>query len=212
MKIDDVAKEIVSSFNTGDAVMLERETQYMLSLIKHEEDMFSVVKCPYLVAKSLYFMLTEDFLSVDEQTSCVKLAYLCLLNNYLKNSDKKSGDPGYDDLVSGCKLCFVLIFMQNQYLMYSIIAGQCLFVNPQTHIRNQMLLFGGIVREAKTVHCDFPLEDVIERYFWDCFEEAYRYLPTGGDLLALKESCAPVIKKIEMEVSLNLRDSLDSEI
>ena len=212
MGIDETAKKIVSSFNTGDTVMFKRETQYMLSLIRHEEDMFSVVKCPYLVAKSLYFMLTEDFLSVDEQTSCVKLTYFCLLNNYLKNSDKKPGDPGYEDLVSGCKLCFVLIFMQSQYLMYSIIAGQCLFVNPQTHIRNQMLLFGGIVREAKTAHCDFLLEDVIESYFSDCFEEAYCYLPTGGDLLALKESCAPVIEKIEMEVCSNLSDDLDSWI
>ena len=123
MNIDEIAQRIVSDFNAENDEMFKVGTKEMLHKMKHYESMFSVVKHPYLVAKSLYFILTEDYLSVDEQISAVKLAYFCLLNNYLKNADKQTIDPEYEDLVSGCKLALVLFSMQNQYLMFSVIAG-----------------------------------------------------------------------------------------
>ena len=96
MNIDETAQKIVSSFNAENNVMLKEETKEMLRQINYNEGMFSVVKRPYLVAKSLYFMLTEDFLSEENQVSIIKLAYFCLLNNYLKNMDSKPGDSEYD--------------------------------------------------------------------------------------------------------------------
>ena len=98
--------------------------------------------------------------------------------------------------------------MQNQYLMYSVIAGQALYINPQTHIRNQVLLFGGIVKEAELAHCGFPLEEVINKYFVDIYKEMYIHLPTGKDLALLKENCIPVIKNIETSISDNLKSGL----
>lgn len=89
MNIDEIAEKIVSSFNAENDVALKEGAKYMLYKINKEECMFSVVKQPYLVAKSLYFMLTEDYLSEDEQISCIKLAYLCLLNNYIKIKIKR---------------------------------------------------------------------------------------------------------------------------
>ena len=208
MNIDETAQKIVSSFNANNSAMLKDETKNMLFQINNYESMFSIVKQPYLVAKSLYFMLTEDYLSTDNQMSCVKLAYFCLLKNYLNNFDKVLGDSEYEELVSGCKLALVLMSMQNQYLMYSVIAGQALYINPQTHIRNQVLLFGGIVKEAELAHCGFPLEEVINKYFVDIYKVMYIHLPTGKDLALLKENCIPAIKNIETSISDNLKSGL----
>lgn len=211
MNIDETAQKIVSSFNAKNNVMLKEETKEMLRQINYYESMFSVVKRPYLVAKSLYFMLTEDYLTEDNQISVIKLAYFCLLNNYLKNMDSKPGDLEYENLVSGCKLALVLISMQNQYLMYSVIAGQALYINPETHIRNQVLLFGGIAKEAELAHCNFPLEDIINKYYVDIFRELNSHLPTGKDLAILKEKCTPIIKNIKTSISVNLNDSWSDE-
>lgn len=179
----------------------------MLYKMRKEERMFSVVRNPYLVAKSLYFMLTEDYLTEDDQMSAVKLSYFCLLKNFIKNIDKKLGDSEYRDLVSGSKLALVLISMQNQYLMYSIIMGQAGYINPETHIRNQILVFGGIVKEAYLAHCDFPLEDIIYRYFVDIYNELISNLPTGSSLSLIKEKAVPVIKNIEKDISAHLKEN-----
>lgn len=211
MNIDETAQKIVSAFKAENAVMLKEETKEMLRQIKYYESLFSVVKHPYLVAKSLYFMLTEDYLTEDNQISVIKLAYFCLLNNYLKNMDKKLGDLEYEDLVSGCKLALVLISMQNQYLMYSIIAGQALYINPETHIRNQALLFGGIAKEAELANFNFPLEDIINKYYVNIFKELNSHLPTGKNLAILKEKCTPVIKNIKTSININLNDSWSDE-
>ena len=206
MNIDETAQKIVSSFNAENNVMLKEETKEMLRQINYYESLFSVVKRPYLVAKSLYFMLTEDYLYEENQMSVIKLTYFCLLNNFLMNCNSKPGDAEYEDLVSGCKLALVLISMQNQYLMYSIIAGQARYINPETHIRNQVLLFGGIAKEAEIAHCNFPLEDIIKKYYDNIFKELNNHLPTGKDLDILKEKCNPVIKNIKTSISVNLND------
>ena len=212
MNIDEIAQKIVSSFNAGDKVSLKQWTKFMLLKIRKEESMFSVVKTPYLVAKSLYFMLTEDYLSEDDQMSAVKLSYFCLLKNFLKNMDKRQGDSKYEDLVLGCELAVVLISMQNQYLMYSIIMGQAKYLNPEQHIRNQILVFGGIAKEANLSHCNFFLEDVINRYFVDIFDELYSNLPTGSSLALIKEKAIPVINAVENSISAHLKENWFDDI
>lgn len=123
---------------------------------------------------------------------------------------KKTVDSEYEDLVSGCKLSLVLFSMQNQYLMYSVIAGLAGYINPETHIRNQTLLFGGIVKESENSRFIFPLEEIIDKYSSGIFNELYSHLPTGRDLAALKENCTPVIKSIESSISINLKEYEDS--
>lgn len=206
LSIDQLAENIVYSFNVDDRASLKEATKFMLHKMKHHEGMFSVVKRPYIVAKSLYFMLTEDYLSTEERMSAVKLVYFCLLTNFLKNCDSKHDDAGYEDLVSGSKLAIVLISMQNQYLMFSIIAGQAGYINPETHLRNQMFLFGGIAKEAEAAHVNFPLEDIINNYFVDIFKELRPHLPIGEQLAAIKEQCTPVIKIIKREISFNFKE------
>lgn len=204
--IDRTAQNIVSAFKTENAQMLKEETKEMLRQIKYHESMFSIVKQPFLVAKSLYFMLTEDYLSEENQMAVIKLTYFCLLNNFLKNCNCKPFDAEYEELVSGCKLALVLISMQNQYLMYSVIAGQAGYVNPDSHIRNQVLLFGGIAKEAEIAHCNFPMEDIIKKYYTNIFKELNNHLPTGKDLAIFKEKCIPVIKNLTTHISVNLDD------
>lgn len=206
MSIDQLSENIISSFNEDDREQLKEATKFMLHKMKHHEGMFSVVKRPYIVAKSLYFMLTEDYLSSEEQMSAVKLVYFCLLNNYLKNCDSKHDEARYEDLVSGCKLALVLFSMQNKFLMYSVIAGQAGYINPETHLRNQMLLFGGIAKESETAHEKFPLEDIINQYYVDIFKELQPHLPIGIQLAAIKDQCTPVIKSIKRDISINFKD------
>lgn len=85
MNIDEIAKEIVNQFSeevylnekyTGwnRDTMLQKTREYKKQVIKKmlvqidiDESMFCVVEHPYTVAKSLYFMLTEDFLSDEEK-------------------------------------------------------------------------------------------------------------------------------------------------
>ena len=205
MSIDQLAENIISSYN-DDRATLKETTTFMLHKMKYNEGMFSVVERPYIVAKSLYYMLTEDYLSTEEQMSAVKLIYFSLLNNYLKNSESKYGDIGYEDLVSGSKLALVLFSMQNQFLMYSIIAGQAGYINPETHLRNQIFLFGGIAKEAEAANVIFPLEDIINKYYVDIFKELYPHLPVGLQLATLKEQCTPVIKSIKVGISLNFKE------
>lgn len=208
MKIDDIAETIVLSFNEGEKLKLKDATKNMLSEIKIDEGMFSVVRKPYLVAKSLYFMLTQDYLTIEEQTSVIKLVYFCLLNNYLKNCDSKPGDMEYEDLILGCKLTLVLISMQNQYLMYILYSQG--YITPEMHIRNQILVFGGVVKNAKIKKYDILPEEVINRYFVGIYEEINSYLPTGEELRALKENSMSVIKNIKTGIAITLYKDDDS--
>ena len=151
MNIEEIAQKIVNAFTSNNDTLMKQETKKMLHQIEYDESMFSVVKKPFLVSKSLYFMLTQEYLSDEEQMSAIKLCYFCLLKNYLQNKDRKAGEPEYEDLVSGSKLALVLISMQNQFLTYSVVAGLMLFVNPQTHIKKQVLLFAGIAIPASSL-------------------------------------------------------------
>lgn len=206
MNIDTIAQKIITSFNAEDFAILEQETKNMLYLINREEGMFSCVSQPFLVAKSLYFMLADSSLSEDDQTECVKLAYFCLLNNYLNTCDSRPGSPEYENLVSGCKLALVLITMQSKFLMYSVIAGEAQYINPQTHMRNQLLLFGGIVKEAKNAHFNFLIEEIVSKYFMDIYNELESYLPVGSSLLSLKEKYTQIINNIMTSIRINLND------
>ena len=177
----------------------------------YDEGMFSVVEEPYMVAKSLYFMLTQDYLSEEEQMSAIKLCYFCLLKNFLMNKDTTPVDLEYGDLVSGCKLGLVLISMQTKYLMYSIIAGQAHYINPEAHLKNQILLFGGIIKHADSIATTdylWPLESVIKDYYQDIFKELDRHinLPTKMELTRHIENCTPVIKSIVSRIRDNFKE------
>ena len=77
MSIDQLAESITSSFIVDDRATLKEMTKFMLHKMKYHEVMFSVVKRPYIVAKSLYFMWTEGYLTEEQQMSVIKLIYFC---------------------------------------------------------------------------------------------------------------------------------------
>lgn len=208
MNIEEIAQNIVNAFTSDNETLLKQETKKMLHQMDYDESMFSVVKRPYLVAKSLYFMLTQEYLSDEQQMSTIKLCYFCLLKNYLKNMDRKAGEPGYEDLVSGSKLALVLISMQSQFLTFSVVAGLMLFVNPQAHIKNQVLLFAGIAKESENAKYVFPLEDIINDYYVDIYKElnSHLHLPNGRELAVHKENCNQIIKDIATNISVNLKE------
>lgn len=208
MNIDEIAQNIVSVFTSRNDIAMKQETKKMLHQMNYNENMFSVVKRPYTVAKSLYFMLTQEYLSDEEKMDTIKLCYFCCLKNYLTNKDRKVGEVEYEDLVSGSKLAFVLISMQGQFLTFSVVAGLGLFVNPQTHVRNQLLLFAGIAKEADEANCHFLLEDVINDYYKGISKElnGHIHIPTGRELAMLKESCTPVVKDIARDISIDFKE------
>lgn len=229
MNIDEIAEDIVNEFSeeryletyTGwnrDSLLqstLERKKQAikkMLHQIDYDESRFSVVKNPYTVAKSLYFILTEDTLSDEEIMSTIKLCYFCLLKNYLKNKDELPTDfnLAFGNLISGCKLALVLFSMQGQFLI-SLIASLGLFVNPTTHLRNQLLLFAGIIEEAENIvdtEAIWPVGAVIKDYYVGFYKEleSQIHIPTGRELTMLKDSCTSVIKDIVSDISVNFKE------
>lgn len=229
MNIDEIAEEIVRLFGEEEYLkkyagsfrdLLLQRTQEakkqsiknMLYQMHYYESMFSVVKRPYIVAKSLYFMLTEESLSDAEIASTIKLCYFCLLKNYLKYKDMVPTSLEYGDLVSGCKLALVLISMQTQYLMYPIIMEQANYINPQTQIKNQILLFGGIIKDAESiVNADHfgPMENLIKDYFLGIYKELESHLdlPTKSNLLMYKEKYTPIIENITTSIRVNLKES-----
>lgn len=208
MNIDEIAPNIISAFTSENETLMRQETKKMLHQMDFDESMFSVVKRPYLVAKSLYFMLTQEYLSDEEKMSTIKLCYFCLLKNYLNNKDGKVGEAEYEDLVSGSKLALVLISMQGQFLTFSVVADLGLFVNPQTHVRNQLLLFAGIAKDADDTKCRFYLEDVINDYYINISKELnnHIHIPTKSELVMFKESCTPVVKDIASNISINFKE------
>ena len=211
MNIDEIAQQVVTAFNADNTREMRRHTELMCQKFNREEGMFSIVKRPYLVAKSLYFMLTEDYLSAEDQMECIKLAYFCLLKNFLDNKDCHPTDTGYELLVQGSKLCVVLISMQHEYLMYSVIMGEAHNVLAEKHIRNQIQLFTGIVKEAKINDYNFLAEDIINKYFQDIFTELYEHIPTGQTLYNIKNDETPAIKSMVTNISLNFKEDFDSD-
>ena len=211
MNIDEIAQNIVNAFRGDNDILLKQETKKMLHQMDFDESMFSVVKYPYLVAKSLYFMLTQEYLSDEEKMSTIKLCYYCLLKNYLQNMDRKAGESEYEDLVSGSKLALVLISMQSRFLTFSVVMGLMLFVNPQAHVRNQVLLFAGIAKESENANLVIPLEDVIKDYYEEIYNElnTHTHLPIGTELTMFKESCTPVIKKIASHLRSGFKEPPD---
>lgn len=231
MDIDEIATEIVGLYwdeeeledytgSNRDSLLQSTQDEKkqaieeMLHQMDINESMFSVVEHPYTVAKSLYFMLTEDYLSDEEKVSAVKLCYFCLLKNYLKNKDEILTNLAFGDLISGCKLLLVLISMQSQYLMYSVIAGQANYFNPETHIKNQVLLYGGIIKDAeRIVKTDriWPMENLIKDYFVGIYKEldSHLNLPIGSEHSMYKERCTPIIKDIATSISVNLKEPPD---
>ena len=98
--------------------------------------------------------------------------------------------------------------------MYSVIAGLADYINPQTHLRNQILLFGGIIKDAESiVDTDYvwPVEDLIKDYFVDIYKElnSHLNLPIRSELSMYKERCTPIIKNIATSISVNLKEPPD---
>lgn len=119
----------------------------------------------------------------------------------------------FGDLISGCKLLLVLILMQPQYLMY-VIVGLESFVDPRIPIKNQVLLFGGIIKEAERRYdtdCIWPVESIIKDYYVDIYKELENHLnlPVGSELSMYKEEYTPIIKEIATGIGINLKDSHD---
>lgn len=98
--------------------------------------------------------------------------------------------------------------------MYSVIAGQANYINPQTHIRNQVLLFGGIIKETEImVDTDFvwSVEAIIKNYYVSIYKEleSHLNLPTKSELLIYKEKYTPIIEHIATSISNNLKEPAD---
>ncbi len=65
----------------------------------------------------------------------------------------------------------------------------------------------GINKQRKeNAHVNFPLEDIINKYFVDIFKELRPHLPIGEQLAAIKEQSTSVIESITMDISINFKD------
>ncbi len=182
--------------------------------IRRNEWQFCNVEHKYLMAKALYYLLVQDDeeeIPDDLLCSIYKLIYCCLLKGFIETKNLTVNDTKYGDLIATCQLSVVVIFEQAKFLQFSVL-GEIGFVPGYVHkhIKDQLMLFCTIVKEAeeKGFHCQN--DSFIDTRFKKIYSEIYPCLPSSETLVNYKKECSSVMEKIVLGIEQNLKDSDDS--
>lgn len=201
LEIEKLAKDFVSAYNSGNNDNIVSSMQSFLQSIDEKEYQFRMTTHTYFMAKALYYLMlqeNQELITDDEYDLIIKLLYYCLLKHYYENSTISSSDIKYEEVVNGSKLAFVLLAEYFDYLENKIIIGTLLYVPlySSLHLRNQIYLFGGIVKESIENQYHFFSDEKLNRMFDECSQSLFQQLPTGETLQNLKMKVLPVIKSI----------------
>lgn len=212
--IEQLANEFMSAYNSADKEVTLRKADLLMKSIKKDEWQFTKVEHTYEVARSMYYLLkVEKELSNYDYETIVRLIYYCLLKNYAQNSDVISTDVKYKDLISGCELAFIVMCRNGQFLMYRLLSGALGYMPnfTQKHIVDQMLLFGGIVKDAYDNDYHYFIDRDISNSFSSLLQEVYENIPPSEELQSYKDNCMSVIKTIfkELENGFHYEDDLE---
>ncbi len=198
----------MTAYNSGNEEETSRRANLFARAVKRDEWQFRKVEHTYAMAKAMYYLLrVNDRLSNDDSGAIVRLIYYCLLRNYSENSDVLSTDAKYADLIGGCELAFIVICKNEEFLMYRILSGALDYLPDiaQKHVVDQMLLFGGIVKEAHEKGYHHFLDADISTLFNSLLQEVYENIPIGEELQIYKDDCASVIKAISKNLEYGFR-------
>lgn len=196
--IDEIAKNFMAAYNLGDKNELLRQYALLLSKVNSNEWEFRRIEHYYLVGKALYYLQEEDkanTLTDEEYGTIDKLIYYCLLKNYLRNKDVYPTNEKYGDLIGGCELGVYIICMEHEYLDFELVKAGFFPFYSRKHLQNQMLLFGGIVNEAKRRNC-FYSTDMFQKITNGLEQQLNMRFPIEEDLQKLKIECLPIIESI----------------
>ncbi|WP_140392844.1 hypothetical protein [Parabacteroides sp. An277] len=206
-RIEECAVNLLAAYGSGDNETLLKQAKFLAYRISRNENQFCRLTHYYIVAKALDKLLDlDDQLNFSDALygSIIKLIYYCLLRNYLEYSDLPHTDTKYADLVGGCELAFVIICENINFIMYNIIGGslQSLPNKSEEIIRNQLLLFGGIVKNSIENHYQHFSEEQLSNRFKRDSAPLYPFLLTGDYLevfkIGYKSTIHDICKKMEI--------------
>ena len=205
--VKSLANEFLTVYNNGNKEEISLKAKILIRAIRPNEWQFRNAENPYMMARTLYTLLLEtEQLSNIDYKSIIKIIYYCLLQNYLKYRDTTLRESNYGDYIGGCELGFIFLNQDGQFIINEILSGSLCFMPnyAQKYLIDQMLLFGGIVTEAKEKGYHHTLDAFVSKTFDDMEQEAAGYLPTGEYLRNYEENCNPTIELITEEISNSL--------
>ena len=212
--VEQHANEFMTAYGSGNEESISCKANIFAKSIKRDEYQLKKVEHTYAMARAMYYLLRKnDRLSSGDREAIVRLIYYCLLRNYSENCRSQSTDAKYADLISGCELAFIVMCKSGQFLMHRILSGALGYMPnfAQKHIVDQMLLFGGIVKEAQEKGYHYSIDADISTRFNTLLQEVYENIPIGEELQKYKGDSTFVIKTITKELENGFSYEDDNE-
>lgn len=214
--MDNLAKEFISAYTANNKNDMYRLSKSIIREIKRDTYQFMKVEHPYIVAKALYYIWNSDCAdSISDNEGCdiIKLSYYCILKHYVDNWESATSMTKYLDLISACELGVVLILENAEFIMYSVLSGELNYLPnySQKHVRNQILLWGGTVKDAHRAHCNISMDESIAQRYQTMMEDIDSQLPVGDSLQNFRNLTIEVIRDIckGLERNFDIKDDDD---
>ena len=212
MQIEELAKDFISAYSSGIKEEIVQKAKIFFLYVNRNENEFRVITHYYTMARALYYLLQLDnnqfSLTDEESSSIVRLVYYCLLKNYSINNEVKPSEIKYADIVGGSELACITICQYGNFLIYAILSGSLLYMPNYSHkhLSNQLMLFGGIVKEANENNHYHSLDNNISEQFKELSKEVYQQLPIKEELRDLKKACNSIIQDITRGLSMGFKE------
>lgn len=213
--IENLLNEFLTNYRLGKKEEYTKVANILLNNIQRDEKQFSYTKHSYMAATALYYLFIqhEKPLSYEQSAEVTKLIYVCLINNFLDNKDVDSSDPKYLDLIGGSQLAIIVLLQNSDFFMSELITTVGYMPNyAQMIMKSQLLLFGGIVKDANERHIHHRIDDQLYELYEVFHEQMYQRLPTGVDLRNLKNESATVLENIRSYIRMSFKEPDDDEM
>ena len=216
-KIDRMANNFLLAYAASQKEEMLLISNQIINEINKDTYQFKRTANPYLVAKALYYIWNSDCsdsISDIDGCSLIRLAYYSILKYYHNNHSSISSVTEYIELISACELGVVLMLENPEFIMYTVLSGQLLFLPnySQKHFRNQIILFGGVVKEAHMNHCRVSLDTSISHKYKLIVSDVESQFPIDTELVNLRNSSIGVIKDICVYLEGNFDYKDDDEL
>lgn len=208
--IENIANNFLKVYAQNDKREIAQKAESLIKEINKNEQQLKNIEHFYIVAKAFYYLVEQEEydLSNNEYYTIIRLMYYCLLKHYLTNRDINSTELKYLDVIAGSELAFIVICENIEYLLYTLLTGELNYVPnySKKYLKDQLMLFGGIVKDSKLKHHHYFTENDLSKKFVAMSEEFYNNLPTKDNLQGFKTGCASVLEKISKNLEDNFRD------
>lgn len=210
-----LAKDFMAAYTSGDKKNIFPKAELFHREIKRNEWLFRRIERTYDMSRALYCLslLDKDLsFTEDEYSSIIILIYYCSLKNFLEHKELESSDLKYAELIGASELAFVIIAEHIEALTRILIGSLNYFPSyAQNHIRNHLMLFGGIVKDANEKHYHYFSDKDISDRFKKYSQMIYSHLPVGEHLKQFKKDCTFIVQDISkhLEDGFTINDADD---